>query len=192
MSDIVTVSEMKQLIKSRLSEKRYRHSIEVSKEAVRLSEIYGADKNSALIAGLLHDIMKEAEQNEMCEYIASKGVMLNMVEQKAPKLWHAIAGALYIEHELNIKDIDIINAVRYHTTARSDMGILEKVLYLADFTSLDRDYEGVEELRAAVTKDMVSAMKVALCFTINDLCSNEKPIHEDTLGAYNRLICKEN
>jgi len=187
----MTLNQMKDCIREKLTDKRYAHSIEVAKEAVRLAKIYKADPYKAEVAGLLHDIMKDTPNNDLYDYMEYRGVKLNPVEKNAPKLWHAIAGALYIEHDLGLKDDEILNAVRYHTTARADMSLLEKVLYLADFTSLDRDYDGVEQLRLSVSKDMETAMMEALRFTISDLCQNGNPIHENTVKAYNQLICEK-
>ena len=185
----MTTDKLKKIVKESLSEKRYNHSIEVSKEAVRLAKIYGEDVQKAEIAGILHDILKECDSLFLRSFMIDNGYTLSPVEQSAQKLWHAVAGALYIEYTLKITDRDILNAVKYHTTARADMSMLEKVLYLADFTSLDRDYDGVSELRRLVSKNMDAAMKEALRFTINDLARELKPIHENTLAAYNQLIC---
>ncbi|MBQ5717108.1 MAG: bis(5'-nucleosyl)-tetraphosphatase (symmetrical) YqeK, partial [Clostridia bacterium] len=108
-------------------------------------------------------------------------------EKQAPKLWHAILGSEYIRRELN-DDEEIISAVRYHTTAKPDMTLLEKIIYLADFTSQDRDYNGVDEMRIAVREDLTVAMKEALKFSVADLVSQEKAIHPDTIAAYNQVF----
>ena len=96
-----------------------------------------------------------------------------------------------IEHILHVEDADIIAAVRYHTTARAGMSLLEKVLFLADFTSADRDYPDVDEMRRRVDVSMESAMTYALGYTICDLVEKKAAIHPDTLAAYNELMCRE-
>ena len=55
--------DYKQIIRARLSEERYAHSLAVAEEAVSLAKRYGADPDKAYTAGLLHDIMKDAGQN---------------------------------------------------------------------------------------------------------------------------------
>ena len=87
---------------------------------------------------------------------------------------------------------DIADAVRYHTTGKANMSPLCKTLYMADFVSADRDYPGVEDLRIQVREDFDGAMKTALCFVINELTEKRKPIHPDTLAAYNEHMMKGN
>lgn len=179
-------SEYKEILKSRLTPKRYNHSLCVADEAVRLAKKYGGDQEKAYLAGLLHDVTKNAAYEEHLHIFEEFGIMLNDVEKSAEKLWHAISGATYIEHVLKLKDSDIITAVRYHTTARENMSLLEKLLYLADFTSLDRDYDDIDIMRKKVEISMEAALSYALSYTINDLVSRGKPLHLDTVKAYNQ------
>lgn len=183
-------NEYKEILKKRLTPKRYNHSLCVANEAVRLAEKYGGDVEKAYLAGLLHDITKNATPQEHLHIFEEFGIMLNSVEKNAEKLWHAISGAAFIEHKLNICDSEIITAVRFHTTARKDMTLLEKLLYLADFTSADRDYDDVDIMRKKVDISIQSALEYALSYTINDLVSQNKPLHIDTVEAYNEITLK--
>ena len=175
------LSEYQAIIKPFLSEYRYKHSLNVAKEAVRLAERYGADPQKAETAGILHDIMKDANPKDQLKIMDRFGIILTDVEKSAQKLWHAIAGALYIEHELGIQD-------RYHTTGRAGMGLLEKVIFIADFTSAERDYNGVEDMRRAADISLEDAMLAGVTFTIKDLASRGKTIHPDSLATYNWVI----
>lgn len=183
-------TEYKELLKNRLTPKRYNHSLCVADEAVRLAEKYGGDVEKAYLAGLLHDITKNATPQEHLHIFEEFGIMLNSVEKNAEKLWHAISGAAFIEHKLNVCDSEIITAVRFHTTARKGMTLLEKLLYLADFTSADRDYDDVDIMRQKVDISIQSALEYALSYTINDLVSQNKPLHIDTVEAYNEITLK--
>lgn len=180
----------KSILQNRLTPKRYHHSLCVADEAVRLAEKYGGNKEKAYLAGLLHDITKNATEQEHLHIFQEFGIMLNDVEKNAEKLWHAVSGAAYIEHILGINDYEIITAVRYHTTARADMSQLEKLLYLADFTSSDRDYDDIDIMREKVEISMEAALDYALSYTINDLVSRGKPLHIDTINAYNENCLK--
>ena len=190
MSDKYT--EYKKILQERLTPKRYHHSLCVADEAVRLAKKYGGDCDKAYLAGLLHDITKNASINEHLQIFSEFGIILNDIEKNAEKLWHAISGAAFIQHKLDITDIEIITAVRYHTTARANMTQLEKLLYLADFTSRDRDYEDVSIMREKVEISMEAALNYALSYTINDLVSRSKPLHIDTVKAYNENALKGN
>lgn len=186
--DNETIEKYRALLREKLSDKRYRHSLAVADEAVRLSHIYGCDVEKAHIAGLLHDVMKDSKDADMLQTLNQFGIMLSDVEKREKKLWHAIAGAGYVKNILGIADNDIINAIRYHTTARANMSLIEKVIYLADFTSADRDYPGVDRMRRAVDLSMPEAMKEALQFTIMDLAEQLNAIHPDTIAAYNQMV----
>lgn len=182
--------EYKKILQKRLTPKRYNHSLCVADEAVRLALKYGGDPDKAYLSGLLHDITKNATEQEHLQIFSEFGIMLNDIEKNAEKLWHAISGAAYIERVLSIKDQEIITAVRYHTTAREDMTQLEKLLYLADFTSADRDYDDIDIMRQKVEISMEAALDYALSYTINDLVSRGKPLHLDTVKAYNQNALK--
>ena len=175
-------------IQSRLSEKRFLHSLNVAKEAERLSLLYGADPEKAYRCGLLHDVMKDDPPEAQREYIRQCGIELTAEEESSHKLWHSIAGAAYLERELGIKDQEMIFAVRYHTSARAGMGLLEKIVYLADFTSADRDYNGVDRMRQKVDRSLEEAMEEGLSFTVCELAGKSAVICRDTFEAYNEIM----
>lgn len=184
------ILEYKQILQKRLTLKRYEHSLCVADEAVRLTIKYGGNPDKAYISGLLHDITKNATREEHLQIFDEFDIMLNDVEKNAEKLWHAISGAAFIEHKLGITDSDILTAVRYHTTARENMSHLEKIIYLADYTSQDRDYDDVDVMRQKVEISIEEAMDYALTYTINDLVANGRALHLDTVKAYNQNALK--
>lgn len=190
MAESYDYAKYKAILEKRLNPKRYHHSLCVADEALRLAKKYGCDTKKAYLAGLLHDITKNATQEEHLHIFDKFDIMLNSVEKNAEKLWHAISGAAYIEYELGITDKDIITAVRYHTTAREGMSLLEKILYLADYTSADRDYDDVDIMRQKVEISIDAAMDYALTYTINDLVERRKLLHLDTVKAYNENTLK--
>lgn len=187
----MTDKEIIEIIRGRLSEKRFNHSLEVAKEAARLAKIYKQDEAKLYTAGLLHDITKETPPAEQLKILAAAGVTLSEIEKNSFKLWHAKSGAEYVKNELGITDEQIINAIRFHTTAKADMTEFEKLLYIADFTSLDRDYSGVEEVRAAANISIEDAMYEGLSFTVLDLAGGGKAIHPDTFEAYNQIVLRK-
>jgi nicotinate-nucleotide adenylyltransferase len=175
-------------IKSRLSSERFRHSINVSVEARRLAKKYGADPKKAEIAGILHDVCKEITRDEHLKIFGRFGVILTDIEQKTFKLWHSISGSLYIKHMLNVTDPDIYNAVRYHTSGRAGMSILEKVVFIADFISKDRTYAEAAKIREAATISLERAMKAGLRYTIRELLSKNLPVAPESIAAYNEIV----
>ena len=95
----------KEILKSRLNEKRYYHSLCVADEAKRLAIKYGGDIEKCYLAGLLHDITKNTSNEEHLQIFKSFGIMLNDIEKSAQKLWHAISGEAYIKNILQMHSI---------------------------------------------------------------------------------------
>lgn len=180
-----------ELIKSRLKEKRFEHSLNVADSARELALKYGADPEKAYTAGLLHDVMKNASEQEQMAVLLDSGIELTPVELANKKLWHAVAGAAYVKNVMGIDDREIILAVRYHTTGRADMTLLEKIVYLADYISAERYFNGVETMRKMCNTSMESGMEFALVFGIPDLVSKGKVIHPDSIDLYNEIIMKK-
>lgn len=178
----------KKILQSRLDEKRYYHSLCVADEARRLAEKIGVDTEKAYLAGLLHDITKNASCEEHLQIFSQFGIILNDIEKNAQKLWHAMSGAAFVEHFLGIDDSEILDAIRYHTTAKASMSPLCLVLYLADFTSKDRDYLDVDVMRKLVDISFSEALVYALQYTIKDLADQKRAIHFDTLAAFNEAV----
>ncbi len=185
------IEEYKKLLREKLEEKRYYHSLCVADEAERLAKKYGGDSEKCYLAGLLHDITKNASRGEHLQIFKDFGIILSSIEMNAQKLWHAISGSAYIEHYLKINDNELIDAVRYHTTAKANMSLTAKILYLADFTSIDRDYPDVEEIRRLVNISLDDAFIYALKYSIVDLVEENKAIHPHTVDAFNQTVMEE-
>lgn len=190
MNEVYNNEEYIEVLREKLTPARFEHSLCVAKSARKLALKYGADAEKAYTAGLVHDVMKNETPAVQLKIIKDADIILNCAERLNPKLWHAISGSVYIQKEFGIEDKEIINAVRYHTTARADMGLLEKVLYIADFISADRTYEGVELMRQAAEKSLDEAITEGLRFSIEELAHNGYAIHPDSVEAYNEMLLK--
>lgn len=182
------IEQYKDMIKPFLSKKRFYHSVCVCESAEALAKKYGADQERAAVAGILHDIMKDTPPEEQLKMMTRYDIVLSEVERSAQKLWHAMLGAAYLENEFELSDREILDAVRYHTTARANMTLLEKVIFIADFISADRDYFGVDNMRKAAEISLEQAMVEGITFNIKDLAASYRPIHPDTIAAYNQVV----
>ena len=180
--------DYKKIIKPKMSEYRHIHSVNVSKEAKRLAIIYGCNEEKAAIAGMLHDITKELSKEEQLKIMFDGDIILDNLQKNSPKLWHGISGSVYVSKNLDIDDKDILNAIRYHTTGRANMSLLEKIIFVADFTSEERTYNGVSSMRKKTKKSLEEAMLFGLKFTLKDLSRREMAIHPDALACYNDII----
>lgn len=181
-----------ELIRSRLNTARFQHSLNVAESAEYLAQIYGADSEKAYTAGLLHDVMKNASDEEQLGVLSEAGIELMPVERANRKLWHAMAGAAYIKFVMGIDDREIIRAVRYHTTGRAGMSPLETTVYLADYISAERNYPGVFEMRKLCEESSDAAIAYALDFGIPDLVKKGQVIHPDSIELYNEVLIRRN
>ena len=174
------------LLRGRLSEKRFIHSLNVADECRKLAQKYGEDEEKAYFAGLVHDICKEIPAQQMKEDALNSGLALSFAEQNTKALWHAVAGAAYIRDVLGINDSDIINSVRFHTIARAGMSKLEEIVYIGDLISADRTYKDVKKFRKLAYQDMNEVMLEALIFSIESVTDKKGLIPDYTIQAYNQ------
>lgn len=187
------MKKLEKIAKKTLSQKRFYHTQCVVRRAAELAEIYGCDREKAEVAAWMHDICKEMKPAEQLQWLTKFGIMLDGVQQSQPKTWHGMAACGFMRFELGISDEEILRAVRYHTTACGDMHRLDEVLYLADLTSSERDYEDVERIRALSEQGLVPAMREAMVFALSDLVARGQGISRDSFEAYNHYVaaCKE-
>lgn len=190
-TDSVADERLIEIVRGRLTPQRFEHSKAVAKQAVHLATIYGADTQKAYTAGILHDIMKDTDKDTLLQMMGDFGIILDNAQTASPSCWHAVAGSAFIENILHIDDRDIINAVRYHTTARAGMSPLEKTIYLADLTSSDRNYADILEMRRLAELGSEQAMEYALSYTIRYLESKRAVILPDAVHAYNEIIASK-
>ena len=184
---IYNTVEYKKDIRARLDDRRYEHSLRVADSALTLAMRYGADPKAAYAAGLLHDVMKNQPPEDALRFFAARGITLSPVERAAPKLWHAMAGAEYVRETYDPGE-EIVSAIRWHTTGRTGMTLPEKILFVADFISADRDYPGVDEMRSRAEVSLEYAMEEGLRFTVYELSERGAVIHPDTVACYNEIV----
>ena len=127
-----------------------------------------------------------AEQLELCK---KYGVELDEFEENALKLLHAKTGAA-VAKEVFGADDETVSAIRWHTTGRAGMTTLEKVIYLADYIEPSRDFDGVEELRAAVYRSLDEGLAMGLKMSIDEVAQRGEHVHRSTREAYDYIIGK--
>lgn len=182
------LSAYRKLLSERLDDYRMNHSECVSECAAALAEKYGADVEKARLAGLLHDVTKNTARAEQLEIIEQSGEHLSTVELINPKVWHQISGAAFLEKNGIVSDREILGAVRWHTTGRAGMTLLEKIVYVADFISADREYRDVNVVRRLAEISLEHAILYTSRYTVEKLVSADLPIHPATVDCYNDML----
>lgn len=179
------MTDYKELIRSMMGNKRYVHSCNVADMCVKLAEIHGGDTEKAYIAGILHDIRKEIDDETLERELKLSGYYVDPVELASKKTWHGIAASYYVRDVLGITDTDILNAIRFHTVGRADMSKLEKIVYLGDLVSAERSYPDVEKYRKYAMEDLDKGMYKALEWLVPDFVEKGRMIPVSTIEAYN-------
>lgn len=182
-------SVMIEKLKDYLPEKRWTHSLNVAKAAVQLSDLVGCDSQKAEIAGILHDAAKYVKLADVGSYCAKYNIHLDDMEKESTALSHSVLGSYIARYEFGIEDENILSAIRYHTTAKPDMNILEKIIYVADVIEVGRDYPGVDDLReVAFSGDLDRAVLMALENAILSVIRKKAPLHLRTIEARNYYL----
>ncbi|MCY7778409.1 bis(5'-nucleosyl)-tetraphosphatase (symmetrical) YqeK [Bacillus haynesii] len=174
-------------VQEQLTEQRYIHTVGVMETAVKLAERFGADVKKAETAAIFHDYAKFRPKEEMKQIILDGGGPLEVLDFHH-ELWHAPAGAALVKTEVGITDEDILSAIRFHTSGRPNMTLLEKVIYVADYIEPGRRFPGVEEVRTLAEEDLDLALIQALKNTITFLISKNQAVYPETVATYNALV----
>lgn len=181
------IEEIKNILKKRLSEQRYNHSIGTMKVAVELAKIYGEDEEEARLAGLIHDVAKELYREEMDEYIEKYNIEVDEIEENQIPLLHSKIGAIIAREEFGASE-KIQNAIKYHTTGNVKMDKFAKIIFIADKIEGNRDYENVEAVRKLARENIDKAIIYILNFNIQKSVSKNRTVHPDTIHLRNRII----
>ena len=179
--------QAKELVRSRLSDKRYEHTLNVRKMAVKLAKRHDADEDRAALAALLHDAAKEIPKDEMRAIMKAHPEYAEGGEERPTPVWHGICAAILARTEWGVKDEAVLSAIACHTAGKPGMSKLDKILYLADMSSAERDWPGVNKLRKLERKDLDAAMLMALKQTNDFVLSQDKPLDPMSKAAYDDI-----
>ncbi|HBU12288.1 MAG TPA: hypothetical protein DEB31_06030 [Clostridiales bacterium] len=165
------------LLREKLREERFTHSLGVEQTALALAEKYGASREKAGLAGLLHDIAKQMDAPALAE---KYGIL-----SPSEKTLHGPVGAAWLlEHDI-VKDDEVLLAIKYHTTGRADMTLLEKIIYLADYIEPSRDFAEVAQMREYAFSDINKALLYGLKLSMVDIVERGSLVDIDSVEAYN-------
>lgn len=170
------------LISLLLREKRAQHTFNVAKLAVELAKMYGVDAQKAELAALLHDIMKQQPDYIML-HRARQSDIIEKIDRKPVPVLHGFAAADFARREMGIDDEEILMAIKSHTCGRRNMTDIEKVIYLADMLSEERDFPEKEPLLALTRQNLDIAMEQALKDSINWMKEKGGAIDTDSYEA---------
>lgn len=183
------LEEYRRISREKLRDKRYRHVLSVTRLAAELAVAYGVDAKKAQTAALLHDVMKEVPLDLQLQMIRDSDIIIDNTLLDNSNIYHSITAFLFARDQLGIQDEDVLNAIRYHTTGRAGMSLLEKIVYVADAVNYERIYPEADNLRQLAFSDLNECMLEILIFTFVKLTAKRCVIAADSLYCYND-VCR--
>ena len=171
---------------SMLDQKRIPHVSGCESEALLLAKRWCVDLDDAREAAILHDITKRLKPEENINLLENHGIPVGKLEFAEEKLLHAQTGAVLAKSVFGVSD-EVAGAIRWHTTGRAGMSALEKIIYLADYIEPERDFPGVNDLRAAAYEDIDKALKMGLEMSVQDMQARGITPNRTTFDALRSL-----
>lgn len=177
--------QVEAVLKGRLKKNRYRHTVLVAATSAALAMRYGIDEQKAYLAGLLHDVAKHYDDNDMLKLCKEYGLCLTDFEKENPFILHGPVGAIIAQSEFDIQDSDILNAIKNHTVGRADMSILEQIVFIADYIEPARNKaKNLRAIRKLAFENLDKCTLKILEDTLEYLRDNNRPIDASTKQTY--------
>lgn len=173
--------------KSQMPSKRWDHTLGVMSTAAALARRFGGDVEKADIAALLHDYCKYWPIDEQRRVYNEEGLDADLLNYDA-QLLHGPIAAEVVCKRYGIADEEILDAIRYHTSGRERMTLLDKIVCLADYIEPGRDFPNVHNIREIAEHSLERALVAGFDSTIQFLLSKGKKVYPLTVVARNALI----
>lgn len=172
-------------VEKELKYSRFIHTMGVTFTATSLAERYGADMKKAETAGLLHDCAKYVPVDEMEAICKKGGIPVTPFEKGSSSLLHSKAGCVLARTKYGVTDPEILDAIRYHTTGRPDMTLLDKIVFIADYMEPGRDQaEDLDDVRTLAFEDIDQCLLRILKDTLAYLATTGEKIDPMTQETY--------
>ena len=185
MKTLEITQRLRKKLENELKPDRFDHTLGVAYTSASLAMVHGADVDKALIAGLLHDCAKCLPHDEQLKICEKNNIKLTDVERRNHSLLHAKAGIYIARTVYDVYDPEILDAIRYHTTGREDMSLLEKIVYIADFIEPNRKpLKDMEIIRKEAFTDIDRCLAHILHNSVIYLRTIGKECDETTMNAY--------
>ena len=182
---MIDIENIRKRLHKHLPAARYNHTIGVAYTAASLAMRYDCDIERALLAGLLHDCAKEYKSDELVDKCNKAGIKLSTSELNSPQIIHAIYGVYMAKNIYDINDEDVLSSIRWHTTGKADMSLLEKIVFTADYIEPGRcEAKNLELVRHVAFEDITKAVYIISEDTIAYLKKKERLVDEHTIECY--------
>lgn len=181
------LEEIQKYVKNNLSKKRYNHSVGVMERAKELAIKFGADKETCAKIGIAHDVAKEIPEEEKIKYCIKNNIEIDETEKLNTSLLHAKIGKDIAIKQFNFNE-SMGQAIANHTTGNKNMDLYSKILFIADRTSKDRNFEDLEYLKSLEDIGIDEAVLYILDKKIELQIKKKAQIHLNGIIARNSLL----
>ena len=179
------ILRMQNRLKEYLTRDRFIHTQGVMYTATALAMCHGEDLVRAQVAGLLHDCAKCIPTGKKLKICKKNDIPLTRWEEENEALLHAKVGVYIAKKKYGIDDPAILNAIRYHTTGKADMTVLEKIVYIADYIEPGRyKAKNLPEVRHLAFQNLYETMYQILHDTILYLNGSTNTMDPSTIQAF--------
>lgn len=182
----LSLEDLRCVALSMLDPRRIPHVLGTEETAAALALRWGADEESARRAALLHDCTKKFDKELQLALCRQYGIEPDAAERREGKLLHAITGAAVAYADFGVSG-EVRDAIRWHTTGKADMKLLEKIIYLADYIEPTRDFCDLTELRRLAFEDLDGALLLGFTMAVEDLAKKGMPVHPNSVLARDYL-----
>lgn len=182
----LSLEDLRCVALSMLDPRRIPHVLGTEETAAALALRWGADEESARRAALLHDCTKKFDKELQLALCRQYGIEPDAAERREGKLLHAITGAAVAYADFGVSG-EVRDAIRWHTTGKADMTLLEKIIYLADYIEPTRDFCDLTELRRLAFEDLDGALLLGFTMAVEDLAKKGMPVHPNSVLARDYL-----
>ena len=180
--------EIQQYLSDRLSAKRFQHVLAVQEMAIDLACIHKADVWHANLAALLHDSAKWMNPQALYSAVRSYEIRLDPIEEITPSLLHPLIGVKLAVEKFAVTELEVLEAIRNHTTGNPSMGVISQILYVADFAEPTRTHNAVHVVRELAYTNLGRAVHHVARAKIEHLLDKGVTIHPNTLHTYNSTL----
>lgn len=184
--------EIQNYLSEKSTSERLDHILSVQETSIELARLHQADVWKMNLAALLHDVVKWMDDEQLYSAVAEYKIELDPIEKIMPALLHAIIGVKYAITFFNVTDLDVLEAIRNHTTGNTSMGIISKLLYVADFSEPTREYIEADYIRELAQNELDQAVHHVARYQIKYLLKKGGIIHPNTLRTYNHTLVNVN
>ena len=184
---MLPMEQLEKVVISLLKPNRVAHVLGCRDTAVEMARRWGADETDAARAGILHDITKALDGPLQLTLCSEYGIILDEFSKKNPKTLHARTGSL-VAARIFGENQAVVDAIRWHTTGKANMNLLQKIIYVADYMEPNRDFPGVDRLRYLAFNDLDGALKLGLEMTLSLLKEQGREISPESQSALQSLL----